>query len=306
MKLCLIFSIVAITIQGDMLDILWRDDHGRTALHKSFFDKDLETARDLLERGIEIDAADSEGSTALHLSLTHGNTKFTILLLEYNADITKVDKYGQNAFHLSGKSYERAVIIVKRFLELGLLDTIDRNGNTALHHSACCGYFRIAKLLINNGADINSASEYGNTALHFSAESGHFELSKLLLENGADIYAVNGLDQTALHLSASEGSLSVSKLLVNCGADIEAVDNNGKTALHLSVENGHIEIAKLLVNCGANFNAVDKNVRFSCYVFRIEFEDFLREYIDKKKVVSSPAERKSRKRKGCESPRTMS
>ena len=49
------------------------------------------------------------------------------------------------------------------------------------------GHFKIAKYLIEIGADVNRKSVKGNTALHDCAESGSLEIMKLLLISGARI-----------------------------------------------------------------------------------------------------------------------
>jgi ankyrin repeat protein len=47
------------------------------------------------------------------------------------------------------------------------------------------GHFKIAKYLIDIGADVNRKSVKGNTALHDCAESGSLEIMKLLIGSGA-------------------------------------------------------------------------------------------------------------------------
>ena len=49
------------------------------------------------------------------------------------------------------------------------------------------GHLKIAKYLIDAKADVNRKSVKGNTALHDCAESGSLEIMKLLLGNGAKI-----------------------------------------------------------------------------------------------------------------------
>ena len=49
------------------------------------------------------------------------------------------------------------------------------------------GHFKIAKYLIDIGADVNRKSVKGNTALHDCAESGSLEIMKLLITSGARI-----------------------------------------------------------------------------------------------------------------------
>ena len=57
---------------------------------------------------------------------------------------------------------------------------------TALHMAAAEGCDDVAKVLIQNGADVN-AEDKKTTALHWAAEKGHVDVVKVLIQNGADV-----------------------------------------------------------------------------------------------------------------------
>jgi hypothetical protein len=61
----------------------------------------------------------------------------------------------------------------------------NRHGHTCLMIACYKGHFKIAKYLIDIGADVNRKSVKGNTALHDCAESGSLEIMKLLIGSGA-------------------------------------------------------------------------------------------------------------------------
>jgi hypothetical protein len=84
---------------------------------------------------------------------------------------------------------------------------------TMLLPSACCGDYKLAKLLVENGSDINFKSSLGTSALHLAAKHGFYDIAKLLIDNGAKI---------------------------------DEKDAEGKTALMYANENGHRELALLL------------------------------------------------------------
>lgn len=48
-------------------------------------------------------------------------------------------------------------------------------------------FFRLAKLLLNNGADPNFKDLNGNSALHLAVLSNHIEMVTLLLKSGASV-----------------------------------------------------------------------------------------------------------------------
>ena len=65
------------------------------------------------------------------------------------------------------------------------IEVANRHGHTCLMIACYKGHFKIAKYLIEIGADVNRKSVKGNTALHDCAESGSLEIMKLLLSNDA-------------------------------------------------------------------------------------------------------------------------
>ena len=64
------------------------------------------------------------------------------------------------------------------------------------------------------------------------SSNGHVDVAKVLIQNGADVNAVDWNKWTALHFAAWEGHVDVAKVLIQNGADVNAVDENKFTALH--------------------------------------------------------------------------
>lgn len=67
------------------------------------------------------------------------------------------------------------------------IEVANRHGHTCLMIACYKGHFKIARYLIEIGADVNRKSVKGNTALHDCAESGSLEIMKLLITSGARI-----------------------------------------------------------------------------------------------------------------------
>ena len=78
------------------------------------------------------------------------------------------------------------------------------------------GHFKIAKYLIEIGADVNRKSVKGNTALHDCAESGSLDIMKLLLISGARI-DVDAYGMTPLLAASVEGHLHIVEYLISQG-----------------------------------------------------------------------------------------
>jgi len=131
-----------------------------------------------------------------------------------------------------------------------------------LHDAAAAGYVRVAKLLIDHGADVNANAARGGarrTPLHHAATA---EMAALLITHGAKVDARDMFGATPLHTAALTGTPTVAALLLARGASAGATDNHGRTPLHSVGEMGHsveregwLVVARLLVAHGADVNA---------------------------------------------------
>jgi ankyrin repeat protein len=127
---------------------------------------------------------------------------------------------------------------VKRLLSIRNINVNvkdDEYGGTPLHHAAYNGHIEIARLLLQNGAEVNVKSNVGYTPLHWAAIHGHVEILHLLVENGADLEAQCNGGWRVLHCAARYGHLPfIQELISRYHVDINARDNDGRTALRLA------------------------------------------------------------------------
>lgn len=99
------------------------------------------------------------------------------------------------------------------------------------------------------------------TLLHYAIDPDdfqdgpHLEIAKLLIQQGADVNLQTDHVPTPLHLAAKRGSLDIAKLLVERGADVNArAHDYGPTPLQESLIYGHQDVAEFLVQSGAKSN----------------------------------------------------
>ena len=76
------------------------------------------------------------------------------------------------------------------------------------------------------------------TALHIAADNGHVDLAKVLLQNGADVNAVQKDDWTALQIASDRKHIRCTLQLLCFGAEIdEQTIKDDKTKLLRPIEN---------------------------------------------------------------------
>ncbi len=146
--------------------------------------------------------------------------------------------------------------------------------------------FEMMKILIKNGANINSKNKDGWTLLLTAVSIPNIELVKYLYKSGANLDCKTIDGSTAITFAIVKGDIQLTKYLIDAGADINFQDNYGFTPLlsalsvnkqlwdnekkeeenksiikKLTLESfiskvpqTHTQIAKLLIQNGADIN----------------------------------------------------
>ena len=108
---------------------------------------------------------------------------------------------------------------------------------------------KLPKLLIN-GKD----SLYNRNALHWACVGGHLEVAKLLLENGIDVNSPDRDNTTPLMQASMSGWTSIVRMLIEKGAAVDQLDRMHSSALHYAAFHGRSEIVTLLIKAGCILN----------------------------------------------------
>src|SRR5262245_42255915 len=123
----------------------------RATLADAAEQRDKARVRNLLDTGVEVNAAQIDGTTALHWATYHDDAETAAWLVRAGANVNVVNRYGVTPLSLACS-----------------------NGSGA-----------IVKLLLEGGADPNAAMKSGETVLMMAARSGNLEAVNALLARGA-------------------------------------------------------------------------------------------------------------------------
>lgn len=142
---------------------------------------DLELAKELINKGANVNQKDSSGNSLLIISSADGNAEMVQLLLSSGADISAVDA--------SMKA-------------------------TALHAAAYLGHPEVMKILVENGINIDAQGPYnGYTALHDAVWQNNIEGVKVLVKSGANVNLKGRNGNTPLMLAKNQRNLEIAKIL---------------------------------------------------------------------------------------------
>ncbi|CAI7636057.1 unnamed protein product [Penicillium pancosmium] len=200
----------------------------------------------LVDHGADMNAIDPYGQTPLSRASISGNEALVKLLIEQGAEINAVDQNGQTPISLALK--HRHMAVAETLIEQLDTDIPDGVGRSKVLVDS---QEILARSLIKQGKNINTIDKNGLTALSHALTNGHEALARFLIEQGADVNAT-GLDRpTPLSRAAAGGYEAIAKLLIERGAKVNASDRSGWTPPSWALRNGCEALAKLLLDRGA-------------------------------------------------------
>lgn len=214
--------------------------------------------------------------TALYQAVLNLNPKLVEYFLDKGASIEKAggtDVYGNIMMAAAGSKFnnsndkspvdlealEKSAENSAKITEM-LIGKADKNiindsleGKTPLIIAVGNSYIDTAKILIENGANINAVDIEGWSALSYAVNNGDIEIAKLLLENKAKIK-----DELLIAIKSPivESRINIMKLLIDNKANINYTDENGFNPLNIAIESGDMELTKFLITNGANVNSL--------------------------------------------------
>ncbi|MGN6640355.1 MAG: ankyrin repeat domain-containing protein [Mucilaginibacter sp.] len=181
----------------------------------------------------------SQQVTPLMLSCYYKKPEVTALLLKYVDDINLFEASAAGKFD---------VVAHKLYNNPDSVNDYADDGFTPLGLACYFGQFEIARYLVLKGADVNQPSNNGFRVfpIHSATAGNYTDIARVLIENGANVNVRQQAGATPLHSAAQNGNLELLILLLEHGAETDVRMEGGKLPADMAREKGFAEIADIL------------------------------------------------------------
>lgn len=151
--------------------------------------------------------------------------KYSILFLFLSVSILATDKSDSSEAEADEKKIVAVLKDVGRVVELYFylakvkntpLDKqyeLQRMGTNLLMLASYFGHTKVVKILLSQGAPVDSATYFGSTPLFYAIEQGHVPVVKILLDYGANLFTQNRYKETPVQLIARSQNTTLTEFL---------------------------------------------------------------------------------------------
>ncbi|XP_034938575.1 putative ankyrin repeat protein RF_0381 [Chelonus insularis] len=204
------------------------------------------------------------------IAAKNGCEEIVQMFLEHGVQATDVTFHGKSLLHYCIHSnhsidnddrYEIAKLLIENGADIHLRIP----GNSLVYQAISRRLYNIAQLFVEYYADVQYISLTGETSLCKAIKhSLDVNFIKTLLELNSSVHTINNEGVTPLHMACSVESINqpeIIKTLLDYNADVNLTDCRSDTPLHIAYRNENLQVIELLLKNGANFHIPDDKGR---------------------------------------------
>lgn len=218
---------------------------------------------------LNVPDADRDGTPRLVLASIFGDLEMVKSLISEGADLNAASYNDMGTRMVPSPDvvqptpeqlaeFEKLMSLVpKEMLNQPVVNTPTSTLSTALMAASRFGFFEIAEVLLNAGAQIERGDYRGATALFIAAENRNANIVNLLLTRGANPSHVSADARTFLHAAVSGGDTNIVKVAMQYPYEINARSKYGDTPLLGASWKRRLDLLEMLINVGADVNVPD-------------------------------------------------
>ncbi|KAJ8688105.1 hypothetical protein QAD02_023900 [Eretmocerus hayati] len=254
----------------------------------------LELTRQLIQKGVDVNAQERNGKTCLYYATEKNDTTLARELLAAGAHANCNEKYSPllNAIRLENTNLAKLLIkaqmstvgipinfkasfmaveldqrdVLELLLHSGA-EMISPHGETVLYHalenrpqnkSSSRAYLDILKMILNHNSGmihIGFGGQLSPVKLLFENAQNQFDVLEFLLENTRfNIEEKDSYRRTALEEAITYNNANNVAILLCKGAKIDTTNDNGETPLIIAIAHNFSDCVEVLVDYGADLN----------------------------------------------------
>jgi cytohesin len=203
----------------------------------------------LLNMGANPNLQEEDDPTPLMEAVGRGNLEMVQVLLKAGADPQATAEEGMTALDLAVQNRHKEIV---KLLENRVVPS-----KRLLMAAVQARDVRMVEKLIAQGVPVNFCDEeHSYTPLSWAAENGSARIARRLIEAGADVDARDWMNQTPLWSAVTYDRVRVVRVLIEAGAKVDVTDDSGDTLLQNAIWSESFRSIEVLIEAGADPNLV--------------------------------------------------
>ena len=201
----------------------------------------LSAHEDELETGNMVQASDTPMSQVCQAMMDDDIGQVERLLQEYENECVQFQtRTGESLLHVASVNNTSMLQVILPLFE-AKFDMRDLRGRTSLHAACAAGNVSNARILLENGADVDALDHLGESPLSLcishrssNSESQLIDVLNLLLEFNVNVNLPNRFGVRPLHHAVEMCHAQLIKVLLKAGADPAKKDSRGRSPITIA------------------------------------------------------------------------